>query len=332
MSDLNSESTVYHQGADRSLVILYVHGSDSRDYLQRMVSCDLARISPEQGSRGTLLDGKGRIQAVFDLLQWNDGFLLVTGEQESTALKSRLESLVILEDVEIETDSHIWLHLYGAGAPERLRELGYTGTDTFLATTPTDAALLVFRPRFHPRGYDLLVAVDHAEALASSVAEMGEVATEALREQGRILLGMPKSGAEMGDRTLPPEVGLGDAVAYDKGCYAGQEVLARIRTYGHVNREIRCLDFMAETDSTGPAVGDDLWPVDGGDKPIGKITSVTPTPTGWAAIASLRYKFLQEAEASDAAEASQKVVWNRGGDPELIGALKPVYSPQPQES
>ena len=192
--------------------------------------------------------------------------------------------------------------------------------------------LLFFLNAIFPRGYDLLVAVDHAEALASSVAEMGEVATEALREQGRILLGMPKSGAEMGDRTLPPEVGLGDAVAYDKGCYAGQEVLARIRTYGHVNREIRCLDFMAETDSTGPAVGDDLWPVDGGDKPIGKITSVTPTPTGWAAIASLRYKFLQEAEASDAAEASQKVVWNRGGDPELIGALKPVYSPQPQES
>ena len=111
MSDLNSESTVYHQGADRSLVILYVHGNDSRDYLQRMVSCDLARISPEQGSRGTLLDGKGRIQAVFDLLQWDDGFLLVTGEQQSLALKSRLESLVILEDVEIETDSHIWFHL-----------------------------------------------------------------------------------------------------------------------------------------------------------------------------------------------------------------------------
>ena len=329
MSDLNSESTVYHQGADRSLVILYVHGSDSRDYLQRMVSCDLSRISPQQGNRGTLLDGKGRIQAVFDLLQWNDGFLLVTGEQESATLKSRLESMVILEDVEIETDSHVWLHLHGDGSPGRMGDLGYTEAGTFLAATRTDTALLVFRPRFHPQGYDLLVTADHGEALASSLAEMGEVATEELREQGRILLGLPKSGAEMGERTLPPEVGLGDAVAYDKGCYAGQEVLARIRTYGHVNREIRRLEFSAETDSTGPAVGDDLWSADGGDKPIGKITSVTSTPTGWAAIASLRYKFL---EASDDAEVSQKVVWNKGGDPELIGALKPVYSPQPQES
>ena len=125
MTDSNQKSTIYHQGADRSLVILYVYGADSRDYLQRMVSCDLSRISPEQGSRGTLLDGKGRIVAAFDLLQWNEGFLLVTGQGESGSLKARLESMVILEDVEIETDSHQWLHLHGEESASALHPLGF---------------------------------------------------------------------------------------------------------------------------------------------------------------------------------------------------------------
>lgn len=317
------QKDIYHQGADRSLVILYVHGADSRDYLQRMVSCDLARISPQQGSRGTLLDGKGRILALFDLLQWKDGFLLVTGQGQSGSLKSRLESMVILEDVEIETDSHEWLHLCGGAATQALREKGFPVTDSFLSATSIDQGLLVYRPRFHEVGFDLLVTTDQREGLSSSLSEIAECATEDLREQGRILLGLPRVGAEIGERTLPPEVGLGDAVAYDKGCYAGQEVLARIRTYGHVNREIRRVIFSQSGGEKEPVVGDDLWSVEGGEKPVGRITSVTCGSAGWAAIASMRYKFLKESDTN------ASVIWNRGGDPEWIGALKPVFLPNP---
>ena len=322
MTDSNQKFTIYHQGADRSLVILYVHGADSRDYLQRMVSCDLSRISPEQGSRGTLLDGKGRIVAAFDLLQWSEGFLLVTGQGESVSLKTRLESMVILEDVEIETDSHQWLHLYGEESASALHPLGTPVPGSFLACQCSDQGLLVNRPRFHPSGFDLLVTTEQRDSQASVFAEIAECATDEQRDQGRILLGLPKVGAEIGERTLPPEVGLGDAVAYDKGCYAGQEVLARIRTYGHVNREIRRVEFTDLVGEAEPAVGDDLFPSLNDEKPVGQITSIARTSDGWAAIASMRYKFLKDAGPEE------KVIWNRGGNPESIGVLKPVFAPE----
>jgi len=243
------DKPIYHQGADRSLVILFIQGSDSRDYLQRMVSCDVSKVDSQQGRRGTLLDGKGRIQATFDLLEIDTGYLLVTSRQESEILKTRLESLIILEDVEIDIDSHEWIHIHGDGAEDGVRYLGYEPQDRFLATHATEDGLLIRRPRFHSIGFDLLVKTDRRDEIVSRLEDMAGLASDTDREHGRILLGLPKIGAEIGAKTLPPEVGYGDAVAYDKGCYAGQEVLARIRTYGHVNREIRRIVFATSGDA-----------------------------------------------------------------------------------
>ena len=323
MTDSDSVKQLFHQGTDRSLVILFVQGEDSREYLQRMVSCDVRKATPEQGCRGTLLDGKGRILAAFDLLEISGGYLMVTSEIESGVLKSRLESLVILEDVTIQVGRYHWFHLHGEGAENGAQQLGWQSKDSFLSANCREDLVLVKRPRFHPQGFDILVKEDRKDEFLNQISEMAEEASEADREKGRILLGLPKTGAEIGPRTLPPEVGYEDAVAYDKGCYAGQEVLARIRTYVHVNREIRRVELVGNNSSgKQPEVGDELWPATGAEKPVGQITSVTKTDEGWAAIASIRYRYLSQSTEGDA------LIWNPGGEPELQGHLKPVFSTQ----
>jgi folate-binding Fe-S cluster repair protein YgfZ len=95
---------------------------------------------------------------------------------------------------------------------------------------------------------------------------------------------------------MPPEVGLDDAISYDKGCYAGQEVLARIRTYGHVNRQLRRIEFQfpegISTSSIAP--GDALHSSDGEGKSAGKITSVARSENGISLMASVRKNHIEE--------------------------------------
>lgn len=322
MTEHTSRNSMYHQGTDRSLVILFVSGKDSKDYLQRMVSCDVTKVSPQQGCRGTLLDGKGRIQAAFDLLQVEGGYMLVTGRDQSEILRSRLMEMVILEDVEIDTQTYQWIHLHGDDAEEGLAQLELEAGPDFLSVRQVNDAWVVRRPRFHPTGFDWIVAANHVDEVTDKLNATADVANDSDRELGRILLGLPKVGAEIGDRTLPPEVGFADAVAYDKGCYAGQEVLARIRTYGHVNREIRRIDFNAEgSGEQQPQVGDDVWPHPNGEKPVAKITSIAKNGESWAAIVSVRYRYLSEA-AED-----ELLVWNPDGEVQLTGTLQQVFAP-----
>ena len=227
------------------------------------------------------------------------------------------------EDVEIDAQTYQWIHLHGDDAEEGLAQLGLEAGTEFLSVRQVKDTWVIRRPRFHPTGFDWIVAANHVDEVTGKLNATADVANDSDRELGRILLGLPKVGAEIGDRTLPPEVGFADAVAYDKGCYAGQEVLARIRTYGHVNREIRRIDFNAEGRAEQqPQVGDDVWPHPNGEKPVAKITSITKNGESWAAIVSVRYRYLSEA-AED-----ELLVWNPDGEVKLTGTLQQVFTPK----
>ena len=94
-------------------------------------------------------------------------------------------------------------------------------------------------------------------------------------ETARIEAGIPRFGADMDETNLPPEAGLdARAVSYTKGCYIGQEVIARIRTYGQVAKALRGLR-VADDLKTLPAKGDKLFL---GEKEIGYITSAIASP------------------------------------------------------
>jgi folate-binding protein YgfZ len=94
-------------------------------------------------------------------------------------------------------------------------------------------------------------------------------------EAARIEAGIPRFGADMDETTLPPEAGLESrAISYTKGCYTGQEVIARIRTYGQVAKALRGL-HLADDLSALPARGDKLFQ-DG--KEVGHVTSAVHSP------------------------------------------------------
>jgi folate-binding protein YgfZ len=91
----------------------------------------------------------------------------------------------------------------------------------------------------------------------------------------RIEAGIPRFGIDMDENNLPPEAGIDSrAVSYTKGCYIGQEVIARIRTYGHVTKTLRGLRLANDLEAL-PQKGDKLFH---GDKEAGFVTSALTSP------------------------------------------------------
>lgn len=156
------------------------------------------------------------------------------------------------------------------------------------AGDPSTAMLVVRSGDVWPPAYHVHGAADAVEALRSKLVSAGAVEGDAASwEALRVETGRPAFGADMDDGTLPPEAGIVDrAIDHGKGCYTGQEVIVRIRDRGHVNWELRRLDFGS---GSAPEPGDELMEADG-DKVAARITSVVHSPraNGTLALAYVR--------------------------------------------
>ncbi|HIA28493.1 MAG TPA: hypothetical protein EYN79_10365 [Planctomycetes bacterium] len=278
-----------------------VAGCDAEDYLQRMLSCDLRQVTSSCGCRGTLMTAKGKLVSFFDIHRLADRFLLIC-DGDSHALSEGLKRLIILEEVEVSPSSLSLLSIQGPKSEEflgaALAESGWQlelpAKFLQLASLPLAEAptgVVVRRPRSLAGGWDIHASMDEVSRIQKALEGRGAVVSgEGAAERARICLGLPRFGHEATDRRMPPECALDDAISYDKGCYAGQEVMARIRTYGHVNRLLRQVQI--EGDSV-PSVGDEVHlAVETARKKIGLVTSSTlDLASGEGrALASVAYK------------------------------------------
>lgn len=212
----------------------------------------------------------------------------------SAAVRARLEKHIIAEDVQVADAAPLYglLSAQGPRAAAVLEGLAWRGPrEHFGAARFEDAALgeiyVANQPRAGGAGFDLFVPAAGLGAAAEIVltaarAAGGRSCGWAALETARIEAGLPRFGADMDGTNLPPEAGLDDrAVSYSKGCYVGQEVMARIRTYGRVAKALRGLRLPEDLPAL-PNRGDKLFL---GDKEAGYITSAAASPALRANIA-----------------------------------------------
>ena len=229
---------------------LLLTGPDRRRFLHGMVTNDVNRLQPGRGCRAAMLTVKGKMLADLSVLDCGeDGLLLemegAVREKIATALDRHLiMDDVVITDVSAETDE---LGVYGDGAAAALS--GALGV-----TVPADLApyhhlsaggLRVARtPELGVPGFH---AIGPADAVAALRARLeGDGARPLVEDEAEILrveAGRPRYGLDMDEERLPMEAGLDDAVSFDKGCYLGQEVIARVTARGHVNRKLMGLRF-----------------------------------------------------------------------------------------
>ncbi len=288
LADSAAIAKAYREGAawislDSELTLLRVRGGDARSYLQRLVSADVRRCNAEQGVPCTLMTHKGKLLGAFDLYcegGEGEGFWLLLERAVLEQVREQLQKLVILEDVVVEEVGERVATLQGAGATPLLAQvagleahaLSDYGEHAVLSSPRLPGVTLLRRDRSLAGGWDCVAAEEElqklqAEVLAAGAHEVSLEESEPYRVEG----GFPRFGVDVTHDHMPPEAGFDAAISYDKGCYAGQEVVARIRTYGHVNKKLRRLWVRGDQ---VPSVGDKIV----SERALGEVTSVAQVP------------------------------------------------------
>lgn len=251
--------------------VLELTGRDRQIFLQGMVSNDVAALQPGQGCRAAFLDSTGHLLADLQVHCLPDKLLIETDPRCLDRLAQTLEKYLIMEKVLIRDVSAQWaiFALQGEGA-QALAESVEIGPAGFVAARHHSAAPgfdLWLPSEAAPEGWERLVQ--------GGAVPVGEETWDVLRVEA----GLPAWGHELDETVLLPEAGLDEAVSYTKGCYIGQEIVARIAARGHTNRALR--HILLSPESAVPKPGDTVHvPEDApaAGREIGRITSAVTSP------------------------------------------------------
>jgi folate-binding protein YgfZ len=237
--------------ATRSRAFVRVAGPDAGDYLNRMVSNDVEALQPGEACPALLLTPKARVIA--PLVVWrrgDDDFVVLTEPELGEAVRTHLLRMRLRAQCEIEVEEHESALVFGDDS------VGFV-TDFPGAREAVDAGLPPTLSR------------DELEAR-------------------RVAAGVPRWGREIDDRVLPAEAGLeATHISFDKGCYPGQEPVARLHYRGHPNRALRVLRLDAVPEYDHELVHE--------GKVVGRVTSAVETDDGVVALAYVRVEVPDDA-------------------------------------
>ncbi len=244
---IDAQYRVIREGAgllDRSeRARIAVSGAEAGEFLQGQLTNDVEALEPGDGCYAALLDRKGRVRADMRVLRLDDGSYLIDTEPEAgPPVLSHLSMYNVGRDAAVTelNDGAPLLSLLGPlsqrivgaplGAEHRHRELTIAGASCRVVATDL--------------GADILVAAAAADAVRAALLEAGAEPIEAeAAEIVRVEAGRPRLGREIEpERTMPQEAGINErAVSFTKGCYIGQETVARLHYKGKPNRHLRLL-------------------------------------------------------------------------------------------
>jgi folate-binding protein YgfZ len=250
---------------------LALTGPDSAEFLDSLLSNDIAALEPGSGCEATLLTPKGRLLAEVRVLRTGDEHWLDTDRTSLQALFDALRQYRIGYSSELHkrTLEEALVSLIGPAADSVLDEPPGPALHDNRPTRIASADVLAARTDI---GIDIVCAAHAAESLsgaleAAGAVPVGEDAVECLRVES----GRPRFGVDIDETTMPQEAGIHErTVSYSKGCYVGQETVARLYWKGKPNRQLRGLR-LSELAASGTGLRD-------GEKDVGALGSVALSP------------------------------------------------------
>ncbi len=277
---------------------LGVSGADRVKFLHNMLSNDIKNLAPGSGCHALLLSRQGHVEAELWVYSHEEELWLESPPSCSQRLLETLNRFIVADVVTIEDMSEQFgiLSLQGPCAAETLActlGAGFEELPRFSHRTyerPAGRWTVICRDRCGLGGYDLWLPLESAEKLWKSwigregIQPIGFQALNILRTEA----GIPWYGSDFDDSTLPMEVGLEGAISMTKGCYRGQEIVARISHRGHLDRGLGGIGIESPEIPPGKAE------VFAADSRIGRVTSavVSPLLNQALALAILKRDFL----------------------------------------
>src|SRR3954452_7779214 len=249
---------------------LALTGSDAKTFLAGQITSDVEALTPDHGQYAALLSHKGKMLGDLRVLDLGDELWLDTERVALQALFDTIRRAKIGYDVELHKRT-LEQALFSLLGP-RAREVA--GADAAgLGEAEHDNArgelgVLVTTDL----GVDVICAAEHAGDVRTRLEAAGAVPiTEADGETRRVETGRPRYGVDLDESVIPQEAGLNErAVSFTKGCYVGQETVARLHYKGKPNRHLRGLRL------SGPVPAG--TPLRLGEREVGRLTSVAASP------------------------------------------------------
>jgi folate-binding protein YgfZ len=272
---------------------LRLTGEDRRDYLQGLLTNDIAALRAGTGCYAALLTAQGRMISDMYVVETGAAILMDVEREAAARVFAHLEQFVFSEDVQVAdvSDAVAQLGVFGPEAAEVvLRVLdpsspGFSVED-LAALRPLENRSTAFggtpmwvvrRDDIGVLGFDLMIDSGKAVLLAAAVRQAGAVEVgQAEAETTRVEAGRPAFHQDMDEETIPLEAGIEDrAISLTKGCYVGQEIIIRVLHRGHGRVARRLVGLTLESETTVPARGDRIR---GGEREIGTVTSAVWSP------------------------------------------------------
>lgn len=274
------------------------HGNGAKDALNGLLTCDVAPLSNGHGAYGAALTNKGKVVADVSVFAMDESFLVEVPAAIWPAWKDLVAKFVNprLSKRTDETALTSAIGLFGPGAAAIVAALTGADLQVFAALPPYGHATFTVDglnvnvariPDFGVDGYRVLAVRDASEQLRDAALSHGaRTAGDAAIEAARVEAGRPLWGPDMDDSTLPQEANLDalGAISYTKGCYTGQEIVARLHFRGHVNKRLVGLRIEG---SAIPPIGTIVTDAEG--KEVGDVRSAVLSPRfGPIALAMVR--------------------------------------------
>jgi folate-binding protein YgfZ len=271
-------------------------GADRARYLHGQVTNDVKKLRADEGCYSALTTNKGKMESDLNIFCLADELLLDFEPGLTEKVSQRLGKFIVADDVQI-VDAAPHYGLLSVQGPKA--ELIVRALELFseIPATPLGSVKISYatlgeiylanNSRLDLNGFDLFIPINSLGAFADKlIAAAKQIGGRAVGwtafEIARIEAGIPRFGADMDETNIPLECGIESrAIVYNKGCYIGQEVINRIHSVGHVNRELRALRLATDL-KTLPQRGDKLFH-DG--KEVGYLTSAVKSPSLNATIA-----------------------------------------------
>lgn len=216
-------------------------GSEAGGWLQDLISADIADLGPGHARRSLLLSPTGRVRAEFTAALTAQSWLLLQDPTQPRPIDRLLAPYILSSDVVMEDRSEdlALLAFPGGGRVDR------SGPATVSSPSCIGSG-----------GIDLIASMADREKLLSALDDLFVRVPNDAVEEWRVRAGVPRFGVDALEDDLPQEAGLDEAVAFDKGCYLGQEAVAKVRNLGHPRRLVLWLTSDRRVRAGEPVLAD----------------------------------------------------------------------------
>lgn len=274
--------------------IIQFSGKDTGAFLQNQLTNDVVAVTQQQAQLSGYCSPKGRLLGLFQLIAEGEGYLAITSKDLLPGLVKRLQMYVMRSAVTLENFSDGWASagVWGADADDFMRANDYppASDENQVVRSRSQPSILAISTGFSSPAYRL---VGPREKLARMLLTAPQALTT--EEAWKLLFinaGQPSLNVSTADAFIPQMVNLDlvDGVNFQKGCYPGQEIVARTRYLGKIKKRM----YLFETASSGIKSGDSIH-VPSTDQSVGTVVSVAAAgKNSYRLLAVVRTAMLQE--------------------------------------